>query len=278
MIRFAFLFFLLLLIPNFLFAEPAALSRHPETRINLEKNWQLQSSCKLSEKSGAVISTLNFQPGQWISTTVPSTVVAAQLAAGEFPNVKDPFYGTNLRLIPGTNYPVGALFANLPMTMDSPYRCSWWYRTEFRLPNEFKDRNVWVHFEGINYRANIWVNGKQIASADQVAGAYRRYEFNLKDVIKPGALNVLAVETFAPTELDLGINFVDWNPAPADKAMGLWRKVYLTSSGPVTLRYPTVNTHFPDASLQSAELTAIAELQNTSDHEVSGSVDAVLDL
>ncbi len=279
MVRFGFLFFLLLLISTFLFAEPAALSRHPEARMDLEKNWLLQSSCKLPEKSGDVISTLNFTPENWVPATIPSTVVAAQLAAGEFSNiVKDPFYGTNLRLIPGTTYPVGAIFANLPMSNDSPYKCSWWYRTEFRLPAEFKDRNVWVHFEGINYRANIWVNGKQIAGPDQVAGAYRRYEFNLKDVVKLGATNVLAVETFAPTETDLGINFVDWNPTPADKDLGLWRKVFLTASGPVTLRYPTINTHFSDASLKTAELTAIAELQNTSDHEVSGTVDAVIDL
>ena len=165
----------------------------------------------------------------------------------------------------------------LPMSDSSPYECSWWYRTEFRVPADYKDRNVWIHLEGINYRANIWVNGKRIADSTQVAGAYRRYEFNLKDVLKPGLPNVLAIETFAPTENDLGINFVDWNPAPADKSMGLWRKVFLTASGPVTLRYPTVNTHFTDTSLGTAELTAVAELQNGADHEISGTVDAVID-
>ena len=51
---------------------------------------------------------------------------------------------------------------------------------------------------------------------------------------------MLAVQVFAPTEHDLAITFVDWNPAPPDKNMGLWRDVYVTTSGPVALRYPTV--------------------------------------
>ena len=59
--------------------------------------------------------------------------------------------------------------------------------------------------------------------------------------------NVLAVETIAQKETDLGINWVDWNPAPPDKDMGLWRDVYLRPSGPVTIRYPQVITHFPAA-------------------------------
>lgn len=271
------LFWLLMLVSTTIFAAPAPVKPLP-ARVELEKGWQIQSSCKLTEKSGEIISTTRFRPANWIPTTVPSTVLAAQLAAGVFAHrFKDPFYATNLRQIAGTDYPIGKIFAMLPMTDSSPYACSWWYRTEFRLPLDYKDRNVWIHFEGINYRANIWVNGKRIADSTQVAGAYRRYEFNLKDVLKPGIPNVIAVETFAPTENDLGINFVDWNPAPADKSMGIWRKVFLTASGPVTLRYPTVNTHFPDPSLGTAELTAVAELQNATDHEVSGTVDAVID-
>ena len=50
---------------------------------------------------------------------------------------------------------------------------------------------------------------------------------------------MLAVQVFAPTDNDLAITFVDWNPAPPDKNMGLWRDVYLTTSGPVALRYPS---------------------------------------
>ena len=87
-----------------------------------------------------------------------------------------------------------------------------------------------------------------------------------------GGVNVLAVQTIAQTEKDLGINFVDWNPSPPDKDMGLWREVYLRQTGPVTLRYPAAFTHFTDASLAQANLTVEAELRNGTDAPVTGTV------
>ena len=139
------------------------------------------------------------------------------------------------------------------MPQDSPFRCSWWYRTEFKLPDNFAGRKVWLHFGGINNRANIWLNGHKIADAKDVAGAYRTYEYEISASLTPGQSNSLAVETFAQTEKDLGINWVDWNPAPPDKDMGLWRPVYLQASGPVAIRYPQVITHFPDHVARASE-------------------------
>ena len=155
----------------------------------------------------------------------------------------------NLRSIPGATYPLGENFSELAMPKDSPFRCSWWYRKEFRLPAGLVGRVVWLNFEGINNRANVWFNGKRIAEANEVAGAYRTYEFDVTEMARQGEANALAVETIAQTENDLGINWVDWNPAPPDKDMGLWRKVYLTASGPVTIRFPQVITHFAQRSL-----------------------------
>src|SRR6185437_11718787 len=106
----------------------------------------------------------------------------------------------------------------------------------------------------------------------QVAGAYRTYDFDVTDVVKAGGKNVLAVETFAPTEKDLGINWVDWNPCPPDKDMGLWGAVDLVTTGPVTVRSPMAVTHFRDDSLKTAELTVYAELHNATAHEVKGVV------
>jgi exo-1,4-beta-D-glucosaminidase len=83
---------------------------------------------------------------------------------------------------------------------------------------------------------------------------------------------VLAVETFAPTEKDLGINWVDWNPSPPDKDMGLWGGVDLVASGAVTLRSPLAVTHFPGNALDAADLTVYAELHNATDHSVKGMV------
>jgi exo-1,4-beta-D-glucosaminidase len=236
----------------------------------LHEGWQLQSACKL-QAAGDVISADKFQTDGWLKTAVPSTVLASQTAATVFP---DPYYGMNLRQIPGTTYPIGHIFANMPMAADSPYRCGWWYRTEFAAPaSAHADERQWLHFGGINYRGDVWLNGHKIADSTKVAGAYRTYDFDVTEFLKPGRKNVLAVETFAPTEKDLGINWVDWNPCPPDKDMGLWGAVDLVSTGTVTLRSPLAVTHFTDSTLGTAELTVYAELHNASDGAVKGVVE-----
>jgi len=234
----------------------------------LHDNWRLQSGCVV-KADGAAISAAGFDTHDWIATTVPSTVLAAQAAAKIVP---DPYFGMNLRNIPGTSYPIGHNFANLPMPQDSPYRCGWWYRTEFTAPAAARDHRIWLHFGGINYRGEIWINGHRIADSSSVAGAYRTYDFDMTEFLKPGAKNVLAVEAFAPTEKDLGINWVDWNPCPPDKDMGLWGDVNLVETGAVTLRSPMAVTHFADASLAAADLAVYAELHNAADHDVQGTV------
>ena len=246
-------------------ALPAVL--HAGTVTPLHDGWRVQSACNL-QAAGDAISSEGFAAENWLMATVPSTVLAAQAAAGAVP---DPYYGANLRQIPGTSYPIGQNFSNLPMPRDSPYHCGWWYRKEFTAPaaSAQQDR-YWLHFGGINYRAEIWLNGHRIADSTQVAGAYRTYEFDVTGLLKPGQTNVLAVETFAPTEKDLGINWVDWNPCPPDKDMGLWGAVNLVATGAVTVRSPQAVTHFPENSLASADLTIYAELHNATDHAVKG--------
>lgn len=235
----------------------------------LHDGWRLQSACKLSA-TGDAISAPAFSTDDWISATVPTTVLAAQVAAGIYP---DPYFGDNLRKIPGTSYPIGANFENLPMPEDSPYHCGWWFRDQFTAPASTQTgTRYWLHFGGINYRAEIWLNGRKIADSSQIAGAYRTYDLDVTSALKPGATNVLAVETFAPTPMDLGINWVDWSPAPPDKDMGLWGAVKLVSTGPVALRSPMVATHFPDDSLSTAELTVYAETENATDQPVQAVV------
>ena len=80
-------------------------------------------------------------------------------------------------------------------------------------------------------------------ASENVAGSYRFFEFNVSGVVKLDPPNVLAVEVFPPQPDDLAITWVDVNPMPADKDMGLWQGVYLTSSGPVSMRYPQVVSH-----------------------------------
>ena len=155
-------------------------------KLFLHSDWALQSSCQVNA-TGEQISTPGFNTSGWHPATVPSTVVAALVADKTY---SDPYYGKNLRDIPGTEYPIGKNFSLLPMPQDSPFRCSWWYRTEFKLPENFAARKVWLHFSGINNRANIWLNGHKIADAKDVAGAYRTYEYEISAQLKLGQSNV----------------------------------------------------------------------------------------
>jgi len=242
-------------------------------RILLRDSWMVQSTCKVGAK-GAQISVPGFPTDGWHATSVPSTVVAALVADNTFP---DPYFGENLRSIPGTTYPIGRMFSVRPMPKDSPFRCAWWYRTEFHAPDGFDGQHVWLNFGGINNRANIWLNGRQIAGERDVAGAYRTFEFDVTALLARDRPNVLAVETIAQTEKDLGVNWVDWNPTPPDKDMGLWREVSLRSTGPVEIRYPAVTTHFPTASLSEADLTVEAELRNAGGTPETGTFEAELE-
>jgi exo-1,4-beta-D-glucosaminidase len=238
------------------------------TKLTLHDGWTLQTSAKVEAK-GEVISSAQFSPKGWHEVTVPTTVVAALVKDKTFP---DPLFGMNLRDFAGVNYPIGGNFSNIPMASDSPYAVSWWYRKQFSVPESYKGKTIWLKFNGINYRANIFLNGKQIAKSDDVAGAWRTYEFNVTDSAKPGSENVLAVQVYSPTDHDLAITFVDWNPAPPDKNMGLWREVYLTTSGPVALRYPTVVSKLNLPS-DMAQLTVTAQVKNGSNQPVKGKVE-----
>jgi exo-1,4-beta-D-glucosaminidase len=242
------------------------------TRVSLKSNWMLQSSCSVNAP-GEQISTPGFSTDGWHKTKVPSTVVAALVADGTYP---DPYVNDNLRHIPGTTYPIGRNFSHMPMPKDSPFHCSWWYRTSFDA-DASANEHIWLDFGGINNHANIWVNGQEIADAKDIAGAYRTYEFDITPHLSRDKQNVLAVETIAQSERDLGINWVDWNPAPPDKDMGLWRGVSLETSGPVAVRYPQVVTHFSDQTLGHADLTVEAEVHNALDKAIKGTLAASLE-
>jgi exo-1,4-beta-D-glucosaminidase len=248
-------------------AAQSAAERSAGGRLLLKENWRIQSSAAVKE-DGDALSTPGYKTAGWFAATIPTTVVGALVEDKVYP---DPFYGMNLRQMPGCSYPVGANFANLPMPDDSPYNKPWWYRTEFQIPAADSGQRLWLHFDGINYAANVWLNGRKLADAADVAGAFRRYEFDVTDAAHVGA-NALAVEVFAPKPDDLALTWVDWNPTPPDKMMGLWHDVYLTTSGPVSLRFPQVITKLDESSLASAHLTVNAELHNATNSPVEGTL------
>ena len=244
--------------------SPASLIRAqtPAERQNLHGTWRVESSCKVNAK-GDQLSVAGFDDSKWHPAEVPGTVVGALVTDKTLP---DPNYGLNLRQTPG--FSEGRIpFADREMPADSPYRCSFWFRTEFATAASMTKSAAWLHFLGINYRANVWLNGKKIGDRADIAGAFRSFEFRVNDLLTQTGKNALALEVFAPEKYDLGLTWVDWNPTPPDKDMGIWREVFLSQSGDVTLRRPYVNSKLaPD--YKSADLYVSALLTNTTDHPV----------
>jgi exo-1,4-beta-D-glucosaminidase len=241
-------------------------------KLYLHKDWQLQSSCEV-KGTGADVSGVGFVTSTWHHTDLPSTVVGALVNDKTYP---DPTYGMNLKSLPGMDYSSRTFFALQDMPKDSPFRCSWWFRTEFTIPADFVQKTQWLHLLGINYRANIWINGRKLADAKDVAGTFATFELDVSKFVHTGEPNAIALEIFAPQKDDLGITWVDWNPTPADKDMGIWKEVFLTSSGDVSLRNPFVSSKL-NADLKAASLTVSADLRNSSNHSIDGILRAEID-
>src|SRR6266852_1906049 len=248
------------------------LGKLPASVVSLNDGWQIQSSCE-AKSTGQQVSTAGFEANGWHKTTAPNTVVGTLVDDKTYP---DPTYGTNLKNFPGMNYNDKSIFSIQDMPEGSPFRCSWWWRTEFAVKPPFLRDHFWLHFPGINYRANVWVNGKKIADAKDVAGTFRIFEFDVTSVLKTDGQNAVALEIFAPEKNDLGITWVDWNPTPADKDMGIWKEVTLTSNGPVAVRNAFVKSKL-GAEYKTAELTLSADLRNQTDKGVKGTLVAEVD-
>jgi len=240
----------------------------PARRLALAADWRIESSADVAD-SGDAVSRPGYRTDAWQPVRVPNTVVGGLVEQGRYP---DPYFGMNLRAIPGTSYPIGKRFTLLDMPADSPFRPAWWYRTEFELPSALLGRSLALHFDGINYRADVWVNGVRVAGRDEVVGAFRRYEFDATRLLRPGERNAIAAAVLAPEPRDLAFMWVDWNPTPADKNMGLWGDVYVTDSGPIALRRPHVVGDLELPGLGQARVSVSVEAWNTTDRPASGIV------
>jgi len=265
------LFLLSLNAISLLVADPAPLAAAP-TSVELLRGWEIQSSCE-AKTTGDRVSQTDFTTTGWHKTTIPNTVVGTLVDDKTYP---DPVVGTNLKNFPGMNYSNASFFALQDMPDGSPFKCSWWWRNEFVVPESFAEKHIVIHFPGINYRANVWFNGQKIGDSADIVGTYRIFEFDLTKLAKVGAKNVIALETTAPAKEDLGITWVDWNPTPADKDLGIWKEVSLTATGPVAIRNPFVKTQL-NQDFTAAELTVAADLRNDSGEKINGVLLAEVD-
>lgn len=243
----------LILILSLSFPAAKGISKaHPWKPLKqvLKSNWQMQSSAKI-KVTGNKISTVGFTAEGWYEARVPGTVVGALAADGVYKNI---FYDRNLAKIP-----------------DSLFNVPWWYRTTFKVHNQYPGQVVRLRFNGINYKVDIWLNGHQIASSDTVRGGFRRFIFGISNLINKGK-NVLAVKITRTYPGDPTLGFVDWNPIPPDHDMGIWRDVELLITGPLSIDMPLVQTKVDTATLNHAWLTISAMIQNHADYKIKGIV------
>src|SRR6266542_6778704 len=220
----------------------------------LSTGWALRSANTVTD-TGATISQVGYSTSGWNPIALPSTVLAGLVANNVYQNI---YFGTNLQSVPD-------------LTTQN-----WWFRGEFTAPAITAGQVYWLRFKGISYRAQIWLNGTQLDS--NAAGTMVVHEYNATNLIRPGALNALAILVTPPAHGcdDLSFCTVDWNPEAPDMNAGLWGKTLLDTTGPVALRDPYVKTDLPLPATSSADLTVYADAVNATDAPVSGTVSGTI--
>jgi len=235
-------------------------------------NWYMQDASKVKDLA-VDVSSPKFKAESWYKATVPGTVLTTLVNNRVYP---EPLYGENMRQIP-----------------ESLNKTDWWYRTTFDVPKEFKGRHFWLHFAGINYSAEIWINGHE---AGTMKGAFVRGDFDITDFVKPGKSAVLAVlvkpqphpgipiehtvangvgKNGGDTAID-GPTFLctigwDWLPAVRDRDTGIWLPVTLDTTGPVVVKDPFVTSEL-SPPFGTADLHISTTLQNKSAQPVTGTL------
>lgn len=245
--------------------------------------WALVEAPKLVAAKGAADGTALSRPGydakSWYPATVPGTVLTTLVDRGVYP---DPDYGLNNTAIP-----------------ESLNRQDYWYRSEFVAPPGQEGRHQQLIFKGINYAAEIWLNGEKLGD---LKGAFIRGRFDVTGKLRPGVANAVAVKVSPPPHPGLaheesltagvgengglqaldGPTFIasegwDWIPSVRDRNTGLWQDVVLRSTGPVRLGDSQVVTTLPKPDNSVAEVEIAVPVENLSGAPVQATVRAAFD-
>ena len=215
--------------------------------IELRDGWECQSSAVVGS-DGAALSAGSRSSAPWYATHVPSTVMGTLVENGEYP-----------KLLERDNY---------KKYNNSRFLVPWFFRKSFRLDGLKDSEHVRLLFEGLNYSANIYLNGRLVASRDTVLGPFSTFAIDVTATVKEE--NTLVVETFKCKPGDYNIGFVDWNPRPLDESMGIVRPVKVQRCGDVVIESPRVCSRIDLNTLKEAWVDVEAQLRNLSDHDVSG--------
>jgi len=244
----------------------------------LNRGWEMTEATTVAA-APEKISSSGFDTRSWYDATVPGTALTTLVQQGVYP---DPTHGLNNALIP-----------------DLATK-SWWYRVEFPTNAAWKNRNLELLFKGINFHAEVWLNGRPLG---QLTGAFIRGRFDATPLLSAKGNNVLAVRVWpqphysqgtgeSSVKLGPGNNGADalldgptffctegwdWNPTARDRCTGIWQDVLLVPSGPVTVADPQVVTKLPKLpDVSVAEVTLKADLINRTAQPQSLTLEAEL--
>lgn len=243
--------------------------------IQLNQNWKAKRASELTV-DGTVISKPGFPLYDWMDAVVPGTVLTTLLHNGKVP---DPFFGMNNELIPDI-YETG------------PEYYTFWFQNEFELPVLNPGQQVWLKFRGINYRANIFLNGKRV-NMDTHEGMFLREKYVITALLNQSGPNNLAVIVEPPTPVGKvnggqgGDGVIarsvtqqytpgwDWVCSVADRNTGIWDQVSIEITGGVDIRNPYVKTRvpgkrIPEGKQDPAFITVSAELVNATNETQQG--------
>ena len=248
-------------------ARPAA----EATRIMLSGgDWRLERASEVTA-NGESLSQQGFDASSWLVATVPATVLSSYINTGA---VADPNFDNQIFNI-----------------SESYFNSDFWYRTEFELPEGFAKERLFLNFDGINWKADIYLNGTK---AGRIDGAFIRGAFDITKLARVGK-NALAVRIIknenigftkekCATDTDknggtLGADNPtfhasvgwDWISTVRGRNIGIYNDVYVTTTGAVTLHDPLVKTQLslPDTT---ATLTPEVILRNHNAHIVKGTL------
>ncbi|MGZ9928409.1 glycosyl hydrolase 2 galactose-binding domain-containing protein [Streptomyces sp. NC-S4] len=217
--------------------------------------YAIRSAAEVPDTAAAV-STPGYATTGWHRAGPRSTVLAALVADGTHP---DPFYSTDQQRIPRRD------FAG-----------PWWYRSDFTLPDA--SARTSLDFSGVVSAADVYVNGRRVASAAEVAGVYTRHELDITGLVRAGTNTVaFRIQPNDPRK-HLTLGWLDWLQPPPDANMGIVRDVLVRRRGPVSLHDAHVVTGLDVASPASgpAELTVKARVRNDSREAVTATVTAAI--
>ena len=139
---------------------------------------------------------------------------------------------------------------------DNPVGC---YRHRFTAPRNWKNRRVFIVFEGVNSAFDIWVNGNPIGYSQ---GSHLRAEFEITSYLQPGS-NLLAAKVYQWCDGSYLEDQDFW------RLSGIFRDVYLYAAGTQRVRDVRIRTALTD-NYRNAQLHLKIILQNANNTPVHG--------